>query len=247
MQAFYLAQALGRLPGVRVHVIAPGEQLRPEDSHWFPIRGRVVVHRTPFLYSAGQVPLSAAIAKGLSIYQNLASDAGFQSNCHTIVHGQHFAGAFVGLHLRSCFNIPLVVTIHKTPIGETLDPTLQKGDPAYSHLVYLASLSIDRFIAGSHFFEAELNKHGLHDRTSFIYHGVPAEWLRGCADGAGRRRVREFIGLDDKEQLVLCAMRWDSRKNPQDFIVAAGIVAKELPRPSLGYKKMPLKQESVTG
>lgn len=226
--AFYLAQALADRRGIRVHVIAPGEQLPSGDSHW--LRGpRVKVHRTDFAYEPGKVPLSAAISRSLSVYSELSSTQNFRDNNCAVVSGQHFAGAFIGMHLKSSFGIPLVATLHKTPIGDSLDDSISCGDAAYSHLRLLRELPIDHFIAGSNFFRRELEKCELGGKTSLIYHGIPATWLRSKADSVDMRRVGKLLHLRKGTDLIVCMMRWDPRKDPGEFIEAAAIIKDGLP------------------
>jgi len=224
--AFYLAQALGELKGVRVDVVAPGEQLHGGDRYWLPSR-RIQVHRTEFSAEPSKPPFRKAIKTCLSIYQRIAADPGFARHGCGVVHGQHFAGAFIAMHLKHTFNIPCIATIHKTPIGRGLSRTVWETDPTYAHFSYVASWPIDAFVAGSQFFQSELQRHKTRGRVVPIYHGVPIRWLWAQAK-RGWNNVPNILNIDEGTELVVCPARWDSRKRPDDFIRAAGKVKSEM-------------------
>ncbi len=226
--SFYLAHALGSLQGVRVHVIAPEPPLPKGDKHWF-VSKRVSIHRVKAQQDLGKVPFAQFLEMALRIYAKIISNSGFRRHESIVVHGQHWGGIFVGMHLKDRFHIPLVATIHKTPIGGALGDTVKDTDASYCHFNWLTSWPIDVFIAGSAFFQAELSKHiPQKARVEFIHHGVPGTWLRGQATKPARSRVMTKLDLTEDIELVLCPVRWDPRKRVHDFIAAAGRVLGEL-------------------
>lgn len=226
MQAFYLVHALGDRRGVRVHVIAPGPELPDGDNHWLP-SWRTRVHRVPFAFHGGKVPLADAIAKGIDVLRELQARSG-QAYERIVLSAQHFGGVFVGIHLKLIFGHPLIATVHKTPIGASLDATVVEREPAYAHMKWLARQAIDGYVAGSKVFRNELRRVGIQQKKiSLIYHGVPARWLRDRADGISRERVMQFLGFDANQRYVICPTRADHRKSLRDFFAAAAQVITE--------------------
>ncbi len=228
--AFYLAHALGGVPGVRVHVIAQQPSL---DTH--PFTRRVVVHRVRPGQDLGKPPFGQFLEKALRVGVQIMSRDGFRENEALVVHGQHWGGIFVALHLKHRFGIPVVATIHKTPIGRALGETVRDTDPSYCHFGWLATWPIDVFIAGSEFFRAELRRQIPQARVELIRHGVPEPWLRGESTLLRKRSVRRALGLSDADRLILCPVRWDSRKRVPDFVDAAGRLAAEMPTEPLKF------------
>jgi len=221
--AFYLAHALGGIAGVRVHVIAQQPSL---DTH--PFTRRVIVHRVKPGQDPGKPPFSQFLERALRVVAQITSRDGFRENEALVVHGQHWGGIFVALHLKHRFGLPVVATIHKTPIGGALGETVKDTDPSYCHFAWLATWPIDAFVAGSEFFQSELHRQRLSARVELIRHGVPEPWLRGESTLRRRRAVRHKLALSDADRLILCPVRWDSRKRVPDFIDAAGRLLAEM-------------------
>ena len=226
--AFYLAHALGAVKGVRVHVVAQQPSLKT-----YPFTRRVIVHRVKPGQDLGKPPLGQFLEKALSLVAQITSREGFCEHEALIAHGQHWGGIFVAVHLKHRFGIPVVATIHKTPIGGALGETVRNTDPSYCHFTWLVTWPIDVFVAGSEFFQAELRRQIPDARVELIRHGVPEPWLRGESTVLARRRVRQKVGLADDDRLILCPVRWDSRKRVPDFVDAAGRLLAEMPGESL--------------
>lgn len=106
---------------------------------------------------------------------------------------------------------------------------------SYCHFTWLATWPIDVFVAGSRFFHAELGRQIPGARVELIRHGVPEPWLRGESTNSKKRRVRQKLGLSDDDRLILCPVRWDSRKRVPDFIDAAGKLLAEMPDEPLKF------------
>ena len=229
MHVFYLALALGRRRGVRVHVFAPGEQLPGGDAHWFFRSPRTSVHRTDFTSGPGNVPCHLAIERCLSVYARVKAEPGYDAYGCSVIHGQHFAGVFVGLHLQSRFGDPLIATLHKTPIGRGAGNTVLDRDATYAHLDWLVKGPTNAFIAGSDFFSTELTRLGAGTRTTPILHGVPSEWLRARANRLSPRKAkREVLKIDEGDKFVVCPVRQDDRKLTAELIEAAKILKTEM-------------------
>ncbi|MBI3550892.1 MAG: glycosyltransferase family 4 protein [Elusimicrobia bacterium] len=228
--AFYLAHALGSIAGVRVHVIAQNPSL---GMH--PFTSRVIVHRVKPGQDLGKPPFSQFLEKALRVAVAIRSRNGFNEHEGLLVHGQHWGGIFVALHLKHRFGLPVVATIHKTPIGGALGKTVADTDPSYCHFTWLATCPIDAFIAGSEFFYKELQRQIPNARIELIRHGVPEPWLRGESTGPRRQGVREKLKLSDADRLILCPVRWDSRKRVVDLVDAAGKLVVEMPREPLKF------------
>jgi 1,4-alpha-glucan branching enzyme len=213
---------------MRVHVVAPAPQLPKGDMHWVNAR-RVSVHRVQPQFDFGKVPFDPFLEKALELYARITSRQGFSQHEALVVHGQHWAGVFVAMHLKHRFGVPIVATLHKTPIGEAHGETVKDTYPSYCHFTWLSSWPIDVFVAGSGFFATELKKQAPNARVEVIPHGVPARWLRDRASVSARCAAWEKLGLNADDELILCPVRWDRRKRIPDFIAAAGKVLAELP------------------
>lgn len=231
-QPYYLARALGARPGLRVHVVAPEPPLG--DKHWLDPR-RVTVHRVKPGIDLGKVPLSTFLERSLRVYARITSEPGFSEHETLIVHGQHWAGVFVAMHLKHRFGVPMVATLHKTPIGEALGEITKDTDPVYCHFTWLATWPVDAFVAGSRFFESELCTLVPGARVELIPHGVPAGWLRGKSTADARHRAWAKLQLDPDTELVVCPVRWDPRKRVPDFVAAAGRLSAEFPSKKLKF------------
>lgn len=164
--ASYLAEALAR-EGAKVTVLTSTSKTSETSNN--PNQGHrennnLVIYRADF-NSTETLHYETPIESGLRLCQNTVPD---------IIHGQHIAGALIGLHLKASFGIPLVVTIHKTPLSQW-DETKPKQHSTYSFLKLLSQLElIDLFIAGSKAFEQELVNIGVKpEKIKRIYHGIP--------------------------------------------------------------------------
>lgn len=164
--AEYLAKALAE-KGAKVIVLTSTPKtsetsINPNQEH--RENNNLVICRTDFNFTE-TLHYETPIELGLRLCKNTVPD---------IIHGQHIAGALIGLHLKASFGIPLVVTIHKTPLSQW-DETKPKQHSTYSFLKLLSQLElIDLFIAGSKAFEQELVNIGVKaKKIKRIYHGIP--------------------------------------------------------------------------
>jgi glycosyltransferase involved in cell wall biosynthesis len=185
------------------------------------IKNGLVIHRADFKHTESLI-YESAIVKGLEICETFRPD---------IIHGQHIDGALVGLHLKSSYNIPLVVTIHKTPLLR-FDESIPKRFPIYSFLKLLASMNyVDSFIAGSKVFKRESKAFGVpEDKMQFIYHGIPYKLYQSLAYNDIRiATLKNKLGLGEKDRLILCPSRLDERKGLPVLVKAVVEVQKKFP------------------
>ncbi len=122
--AYYLANELANNEYVKVNMLTTVVKGEPGVKIYKD--GRLVIHRKDF-DSAQAMHHEGAIKKGLDLCRKFRPD---------IIHGNHVAGALVGMHLKASFGIPLVVTLHKTPqVG--FDESITKINPTYSYIKLL--------------------------------------------------------------------------------------------------------------
>ncbi|MBI3814578.1 MAG: glycosyltransferase family 4 protein [Nitrospinae bacterium] len=216
--SFYLADALARHPDVQIHVLTSSAKNMPPEEK---IRNKnLFIHRIDFGHSMA-LPYEPAIQKGLQLCKDI---------CPHLLHAQHTGGSLIGLHLKASFHLPLLVTLHKTPIK--WDKKIVERAPLYSYMKLLSQLNIiDLFIAGSQAFRRELQKIGVpEERIRFIYHGVPIRTLERLAYGKKKvLSVVQKLRLERNDNLIVCPARIDDRKQLDVFIKAAGLSRKELP------------------
>lgn len=218
----YLARELSRKEGVLVHVLTSA--IRNKPKVWDHRRSKpyrnLIEHRVGFGHSES-LHFEAAIKEGLELCERIEPH---------VIHGQHMAGALIGLHLKASFNKPLLVTLHKTPIE--WDSTKTQRNPVYSYMKFLSQLEIiDSFIAGSEIFKQELINIGVKDtKIRFIYHGIPIKWYREKAYDEGRiDNIRKKLKLNFDDKLIICPSRLDDeRKDLPVFVKAAGLLNKEI-------------------
>lgn len=223
--AYYLAVELARLGDVEVHVLTA---LLPNSPAEFQPSPNLFVHRVNMAASS-RLEFGPAIHKGLHLCGKHQID---------VVHGHHFPGAHIGLRLKTSFEIPLVVTLHKTPLLRR-DRQLVRTDPVYSDMQFLAKSSlVDVFVAGSRAFLNELSMFDFAARTRrrLIYHGIPIKLLKGLAYEPRRTRGEIGLSVPDDAHLVVCPARIDDERKELDVLVrAAGIVKNELPKRRFVY------------
>lgn len=217
--AFYLASELSLKEEVEAHVLTSSVGTKPSQKA-MPGK-RLFVYRVDFGHTAS-LPYNGAINKGLQLCGSIKPD---------IIHGQHMAGALVGLHLKASLGIPLVVTLHKTPRSKW-DETITRRDPLYSYMKLLSRLEmVDLFIAGSKAFEHELKCLGIPKRKiKLIYHGIPIEWYKNKAyDKEKASLVIKTLDLSPNDNLIICPSRLDEkRKELHVFVKACGLLRKQI-------------------
>ena len=218
--SYYLANALSKIKNVNVYMITSYVEERPIKEKI--LNKNLTVFRINF-YDQQSESFGSAIQNCLALINNneIKPD---------IIHAQHIAGAYVGVHLSLVFNIPLIVTLHKTPIK--WDKDIIRRSYTYCHLKFLTSLDqISIFIAGSKVFRKELIKLGVrNEKIRFIYHGVSIPTLKRLSFGNKKNdSVREQLNLEKDEILFICPSRLDKRKKIELFITAAGLLSNEMP------------------
>ena len=218
--AFYLARELSLHKNVEVHVLTSTVKEKP---HFERIKGRnLTVYRVDFGHTE-TFPYEGAMRKGLELCQQIKPH---------ILHGQHIGGAFLGLHIKTAFKKPLVVTLHKTPMLNW-DPTKIKDEPLYTFIKLLSRMeTIDAFIAGSKVFRKELLKFGVSkDKVKLIYHGIPIKWFKNMAYDSNRvSSVVAKLNLRQNDNLIICPSRLDEKRKEIDiFVKAAGLLKQRIP------------------
>jgi 1,4-alpha-glucan branching enzyme len=208
----YLVEELSRVQGVEVHLLTSRTPNKPVEKK---IPGKnLFIHRAHF-YELGGLHHEEAINKGLELCREVNPD---------LIHGQHFSGSLVGLHLSCAFNKPLIVTLHKTPMLN-FDETKIRRDADYSYMNLLCSLdSVNSFVAGSNIFKSELvNLHVPESKIRLIKHGVRPRLLQRLSGGAKKVKfVLETLNLTVNNTLIVCPSRLDPERKGLDVFVAAG-------------------------
>ncbi len=216
--AFYLASELSLKEEVQVHVLTSAIGTKPSRKA-IP-KKNLVVYRVDFTHTES-LHYDGAIKRGLQLCESVKPD---------IIHGQHMAGALIGLHLKASFGIPLVVTLHKTPRSRW-DETITRRDSLYSYMKLLSRLEIDLFIAGSKAFERELKDVGVAERKiRLIYHGIPIEWYKKMAyDNKKTSSVMKNLNLSPNDNLIICPSRLDEKRKELDiFVKACGLLHQQI-------------------
>lgn len=217
--AFYLASELSLKKRVRVYVLTSAIGTKPSQKS-MP-KKNLVIHRVNFEHTKS-LHYEGAIKRGLQLCESIKPD---------IIHGQHMAGALIGLHLKASFGIPLVVTLHKTPRSRW-DETIKKRDALYSYINLLSQLEmIDLFIAGSKAFDRELKDIGItEEKIKLIYHGIPIEWYKKMAyDDERASSIMKRLNLSENDDFVICPSRLDEKRKGLDiFVKACGFLRQQI-------------------
>jgi glycosyltransferase involved in cell wall biosynthesis len=216
--AYYLAHTLATNNDIKVHVITSQFGNLPAEQR---MKSNFTVFRIKFENSFA-LPYEPTIANCMELInkEKIKPD---------IIHAHHITGTYLGMHLSCSYQIPLISTIHKTPI--IWDNTIIKRAPIYSHLKLLSNIEcINIFIAGSEVFRNELIKLGVkREKIRFIYHGVPINTIQRLA--FGKKKILSVInklGLKREEYLLVCPTRIDRRKQLDVFVNAAGLLQDEI-------------------
>ena len=215
--AYYLADALSQVSGIRVDVLTSVFKHKPRNEI---INRNLTIHRVKFKHTH-TLHYDGPIQRGLQLCKE---------NNPNVIHGHHMDGSLIGLHLKASYDIPLVVTLHKTPMAK-FDKELWKRNSIYSYMKLLSKLNmIDVFVAGSKAYQNELLNFGIgKERIKFIYHGIPIEWYKKLArDPKKRTSVTEKLDLKHNQSLLVCPTRIDEkRKGLNVFVRACGLLNKE--------------------
>lgn len=216
--AYYLSRQLtfsGRGPSAAEVLVLTAygpQRTRAEDD--VPHHDTLRIHPMPFSMK-GKVPYALAVEGAVHAHRNFQPD---------VVHGQHLAGALVGLHVRAVTGTPLVVTLHKTPL-EIRDKSLPTRYATYAFMKMLVETQlVSMFVAGSRAFQDDLDDLGVAaDRRRLIPHGIPYFWYASHAyDENGQMRLRELLRVDQRQRVVLCPSRLDPRRKEVHVFLKAG-------------------------
>ncbi len=237
----YLAEALSTLTKSRtnrtrvcrvemVTATEPGSRVKSEAAHPVGRKGArpfLVVHRLPgeksHFTSFGDVPFETPVRYLFDNWRKIQPD---------VIHAHDFEAFQIGLMLKTAFDKPLILTLHRTP--KDLDVSLRQRDPkdCFLHLVRGYSLA-DAVVAPSNAYKEHLLREGFPaNRVRLIYHGVPVGKLLAMRNRGG---VVERLDLSPEDTLVLCPIRLDPHKSPETFIDATAIVRDNLKRDGLVF------------
>lgn len=199
----YLANALATLKSKNVEICVLTSSIPPLSKRERKL-DRLEIVRSDFELS-GNTIYEAALTNALELCRTFKPH---------LIHGQHIDGAIVGLQLKAAFDIPLIITLHKTPMLR-YDDSLPQRSSTYSTIKMIAkNNNVDCFIAGSKIFEKELRKiGGRQTPIKKIYHGVPFKFLQSLAFNEGIiKQVKEAIDFKEDEKVIVCPTRLDERK-----------------------------------
>lgn len=218
--SFYLANELARQSNVKAHVLTIAKS--KDDKLYECIGENLFIYRI-YCSKTKSLHHNDLLAHSLKLFKKI--------NPH-IIHGQHFDGAYVGAHLKSSFNKPLVVTLHKTPLLYW-DPTKIETEPLYSHIKFLTQMGlIDCFVAGSIAFYKELKKISATTRIKLIPHGIPINLFKEMAYNEEKScSIKKKLAINStSKDIIVCPSRLDERrKGLETFLKAARDLQKKLP------------------
>lgn len=224
--SFYLANELARQSNVEAYVLTIATN---QDEKSYECIGenlfiyRIYCRKTKSLHHNDFLTHSLKLCKRI--------------NPH-IIHGQHFDGAYIGAHLKSSFNKPLVITLHKTPLL-SWDPTKIETEPLYSHIKFLTQIGlIDYFVAGSIAFYEELKKISPTTKIKLIPHGIPINLFKEMAYNEEKScAIKKKLAIKSTpKDIIVCPSRLDERrKGLEIFLKAARELQKKLPNRKITF------------
>jgi len=174
--------------------------------------------------SPGAIPLMGPVQKILDDWQKVLPD---------VIHAHDFESAFIGMMLKSAHNVPLFVTVHKTP--KEIDRSAARTQSKESFLKLLISTQqVDKFIAPGRAYSLRLQEQGIPARNiALVNNGVPiTDLVSQSLDDA----VQHRFGLSSDGDFILCPSRLDRHKGIETLIDAAALLQND---PDI--KKMNLK------
>jgi len=159
--------------------------------------------------SAGAIPLMGPVQKILDQWQKILPD---------VIHAHDFESAYIGTMLKSARNVPLFVTVHKTP--KEIDESSHRTQPKECFLkLLISSQQVDKFIAPGRAYSQNMQELGIPIKNiALVNNGVPIKDLESksldCA-------VAQRFGLSDDSGFILCPSRLDRHKGIETLIDAA--------------------------
>lgn len=224
MYTYYLAQALlsvrtqGGNSRNEIRVLT-SSALNPHVQRRKP---NMEIHAGSFSRE-GRVPYESVITYGLELCRKFRPH---------IIHGQHFEGVYVAMHLKAAFPEAVsFATFHQSPAGNRIDG-LEQRDARIAALVALVQQS-DRSVVTCNVYRDELHTFGISpDKVDMIWPGVDLSSIIGfgtgrqCIAAEGLRNLG--IVLSKSSHVILCPARLDSGKDLETFVRAAGALRRRL-------------------
>lgn len=192
--------------GDETRLVSKGGKPPNFNMHWVSGIG-------PHFDSSGSVPYEKAIRKCMK----LCNDPNTRPD---VIHVHDFEGIHIASLLKAVYDIPLVLTIHKTP--KEWDSTTVFHDPKNFHLHAVNKLDIfDHFVAPSLAYQQHLLDQGIgEEKIEVIHHAIPRYFLQSHSD----LTVFDRISIDRDKPIVFCPIRLDKHKGPDVFIEAVAHV-----------------------
>lgn len=136
-----------------------------------------------------------------------------------IIHAHDFESIYIAMLLKALFQIPLVVTIHKTP--KEYDWTSPQRDAKDAFLNMMKKYNVaDYFVAPSRSYFLRLQSEGFKN-IEVIHHGIPVVKLSSTRNDPA---VLADFRLKEEHNVILCPARLDPHKGVDLLIEAAAIL-----------------------
>ena len=192
----YLSMALNKLKTNErhyVHVVSVHNETRICDKGSKP--PNLHIHKIPGINShfdaKGSIPYESVIRHCMS----LCNDP--KKRPH-VIHVHDFEGVHIAALLKAIYEIPIILTIHKTP--KEWDKTEVYSEPKNFHLQALTKLDLfDYFIAPSKAYKQHLIDHKVcEDKIQIIHHGIPKKYLHGLSSP----EIFNRLGIDKNKTIL---------------------------------------------
>lgn len=144
----------------------------------------------------------------------------------SLIHVHDFDSLYVGLLLRTAFQVPLVMTVHRAPT-EWFDGRCREDEKDCFMEAARLHKFVDRMVVPSIASQNILKQQGFRN-LKVIPHGV-SQHLVSCKDDS---TVLSSLNLPTDAHLIFCPGRADEHKDLPLFIQGAGILRRNLKKPA---------------
>jgi len=180
--------------------------------------GRLQVWKLPVeqieSFSGRSVPLGTILKFALDNWEKFI-DA-------DIIHAHDCDSTLIGAQLKSVFNIPLFVTIHRAPINWRNGRAKENVKDCFVEFLNYYKI-VERLIVPSKFSKKILTKQGIDSyKVKVINHGINHKYL---ASFQNMDFLQKILPTNDSK-LILCPIRADEHKDPDTFVRAACLLKK---------------------